>query len=368
MIDRTAPSVTELEVSVFGRGFGESILVHIGDSRWILIDSLSDSDGVPSPLRYLSEIRVDPKVALRLILATHWHDDHIEGLSAIYGEALNATLAMPQAMNEAEVKAFVDRVRVGGSERISSGVQELNNIAVIQKNTRRAPIRLAKANTVLLRESGLSHGHAVEIEALSPSDADVNAFITSLATASLIQPGQRVMPFSQNDVSVALWVSVGSHRLLLGADLEESGNAQRGWQAVLTSPAGVTGRASVIKVPHHGSHNGHHQPVWDTLLIKEPLAALTAWNRGRKLPTIADARRILSLTPNAFVTSSFERKSPQRPAAVTRTLREAGIDIRAKLPSAAQIRLRLDLSDSGANWTADLFNEATRLDALTDLL
>ena len=343
MIDRQAPSATELEVSVFGRGFGKSILVHVGDAQWILINSLTDDDGVPSPLRYLSEISVDPKVALRLILATHWHDDHIEGLSEIYRAAPNATLAMPQAMNKAEVSAFVNRVAVGGSGRISSGVQELNNIAVIQKETGRAAIRLAKANTVLLRETGMSHGHVVDVEAVSPSDADVQAFITALATMPLIQSGQRVMPFSQNDVSVALWLSVGSHRLLLGADLEESGNEQRGWQAVLNSPAPLTGRASVIKIPHHGSHNGHYQPVWDTLLSTGPFAALTTWNRGRKLPTIADAKRILALTPNAFVTSSFERKSPKRPAAVERTLREAGIDIKAKQPSAAQIRLRLDL-------------------------
>ena len=221
MIDRKAPLATELEVSVFGRGFGKSLLIHIGDAQWILINSLTDGDGVPSPLRYLSEINVDPKVALRLILATHWHDDHIEGLGRIYRAAPNATLAMPQAMNKAEVRAFVNRVAVGGSARISSGVQELNNIAIIQKDTGRAAIRLAKANTVLLREAGMSHGHTVDVEAVSPSDTDVHAFVTSLATMPLTQSGQRVMPFSQNDVSVALWISVGSHRLLLGADLEE---------------------------------------------------------------------------------------------------------------------------------------------------
>jgi hypothetical protein len=136
---------------------------------------------------------------------------------------------MPQAMNGAEVKAFVVRVAGGGSERISSGIQELSNIAIIQKNSGRAPIRLTKANTVLLREPGMSHGNAVEIEAVSPSDADVDAFITSLATMPPIQSGQRVMPFDQND---ALWISVGPQRLLLGAGLEECGNPQRGLQAV----------------------------------------------------------------------------------------------------------------------------------------
>lgn len=34
----TAPEVGEIEVSVFGPGYGESILLHAGDNDWFLID------------------------------------------------------------------------------------------------------------------------------------------------------------------------------------------------------------------------------------------------------------------------------------------------------------------------------------------
>jgi hypothetical protein len=367
MIDRTAPSATEIEVSVFGRRFGESVLIHLGDAQWILIDSLVDNDGVPSPLRYLSEIGVDPRVALRLIVATHWHDDHIEGLSEIYRQAPNAVFAMPQAMTFSEVQAFIAQARVGGSEKISSGVQELDKIATFQRGEARGPFRLAKTNTVLLRIPGLSHGHPVSVEALSPNDKDVQAFVSSLAGAPPIRPGRRIMPFEQNDVSVALWISVAPLYLLVGADLENSSDEQRGWHAVLHSPAPLAGRASFIKIPHHGSQNGHHQPVWDNLLVEDPFAALTTWNRGSKLPSISDVRRILSLTSHAFVTSSFVRNAPRHPSAVERTLREAGISIKASQPFAGQVRLRHELS-KGANWTVELFNDATNLEKILTLL
>jgi beta-lactamase superfamily II metal-dependent hydrolase len=368
MTAKDPPLSNEIEVSVFGRGFGESVLVHVGDGLWILVDSLLDQDGTSAPIRYLTDLAVDISKGLRLILATHWHDDHIGGISAAYRDAPDAVLAMPQAMSALEMKAFIRDAARGGSEKISSGVSELQAIATIRHDEGREPFRLAKANNVLLRENALSHGHSVAIEAVSPHDEDVQAFVATLASSPQVRPGQRVMPFEQNDVSVALWISVGPHRLLLGADLENSANVNRGWQAVLNSPAPLTGRASFIKIPHHGSANAHHQPVWNTLLEDQPLAAMTTWNRGRKLPTLPDAKRILALTPRAFVTSSFDRRAARRAVAVERTLGDAGITIRAKQPLAGHIRCRRDLSAASPDWRVDLFNDATKLQSLIALL
>ena len=289
----------------------------------------------------MGDLGVEISKGLRLILATHWHDDHIGGISAAYREAPNTVLAMPQAMSTQEVHAFIRDAARGGSERISSGVSELQAIATIRHDKGDDRSDSAKANNVLLRENALSHGHSVAVEAISPHDADVQAFLTTLASFSPVGPGQRVMPFEQNDVSVAVWISVGPHRLLLGADLENSASVYRGWQAVLNSPAAVSGRASFIKIPHHGSANAHHQHIWDTLLEDQPLAGMITWNWGRKLPTLADAKRILALTPRAFVTSSFDRRAPRRAGAVERTLGDAGITIRAKQAVAGQIRCRL---------------------------
>jgi glyoxylase-like metal-dependent hydrolase (beta-lactamase superfamily II) len=178
MTAKAPPLPNELEVSVFGRGFGESVLVHIGDGLWILVDSLLDQDRTSAPIRYLSDLGVEISKGLRLIIATHWHDDHIGGISAVYREAPNAVLSMPQAMSTHEVQAFIRDAARGGSENISSGVSELQAIATIRHDEGRPPFRLAKANNLLLRENALSHGHSVAVEAVSPHDADVQAFLT----------------------------------------------------------------------------------------------------------------------------------------------------------------------------------------------
>ena len=55
------PAVQEVEVTIFGPGFGEFILVHATHNDWIIFDSCIESaTGKPAVLRYLEEIGVDP--------------------------------------------------------------------------------------------------------------------------------------------------------------------------------------------------------------------------------------------------------------------------------------------------------------------
>ena len=78
------PQEDEIEVSVFGPGYGESVLVHIGHQEWLLVDSCLDfASRQPAPLAYLRSIGVNPSEAVKLVVATHWHDDHIRGLGTV---------------------------------------------------------------------------------------------------------------------------------------------------------------------------------------------------------------------------------------------------------------------------------------------
>ena len=79
------PGSHEIEVSVFGPGFGESIVVHLGSGRWMIVDScLARSTKEPAALDYLQEIGVDVSANVRFVVSTHWHDDHIRGLAKVY--------------------------------------------------------------------------------------------------------------------------------------------------------------------------------------------------------------------------------------------------------------------------------------------
>lgn len=66
------PDPEELEISIFGPGYGEAIALHIGHGQWILIDSCSEPrSGKPAPLEYLHQLDINISQAVRLIVATH---------------------------------------------------------------------------------------------------------------------------------------------------------------------------------------------------------------------------------------------------------------------------------------------------------
>src|SRR5258707_5632727 len=93
--DRRSPTgAYEIEVSVFGTGFGESIVVHMGMNRWMVVDSCRDPETrSPMPLEYLAEIGVDLADSIKLIVATHWDDDHIDGIGELFYRAKSAVFA-----------------------------------------------------------------------------------------------------------------------------------------------------------------------------------------------------------------------------------------------------------------------------------
>ena len=165
-----------------------------------------------------------------------------------------------------------------------------------------------------------------------------------------------------NEVSVAMWVRIRETDILLGADLEESGQTGRGWIAVLDSSERPQGRAAVFKVAHHGSITGHHDRIWTELLVDAPVAILTPWNRGSKLPTSADCSRIIDLTPNAYVTSHLRAPKKQtQEQAVARTLRESGIRVSYTEPDPGYVQLRR--AHGAATWVVHLSPEARALAA-----
>ncbi len=367
-MNETAPASSEIEVSIFGRGYGESVLLHVGDGAWIVIDSLLDRAGKPAAIGYLQSIGVDPANAIELILATHWHDDHVRGLAEIYRVATRAKLALPGALQADEWRAFHRAARERGTERFKSGVAELDRLSELRAATGRPPFLLTRLNHILLRKhpTDMSHGQSVTVEALAPADADLTAFYQALSRYEFDDSASRVetAAFDRNDVSVAAWVRVGSHRLLLGADLEVFSNRDRGWDAVLQSPAPLDGRAGVFKIAHHGSQNGHHAGIWASHVDSDPVAVLAPWNRGTKLPKPEDVKRITSLTTKAYAASQMSRKSPTRPAVVEKTLREQGLETRARPSDVGQVRLRLDLAKAGASWSVELIDGAVSLKSL----
>ena len=148
--------------------------------------------------------------------------------------------------------------------------------------------------------------------------------------------------------------------ILLGSDLEG-----RGWLDILAAHERPNCKASVFKVPHHGSQNAHEDRVWSEMLHSEPIAVLTPWRKGvRSLPTKGDVKRILSFTRKAYATAPFDVSSSKparrRNRTVEKTIREASKRISHVAPSPGMIRLRRRFG-SQLDWDIETFAPACRL-------
>jgi hypothetical protein len=363
------PTAHEIEVSIFGPGFGESIVIHAGNGEWVIVDSCINSrSGKPAALTYFGEIQVEPSTAVKLIVATHWHDDHIRGMSELNRVCTSAKFACSMALTRRE---FLEVAKVYTSRplsEVSSGPTEIFRTLSTLKSRRQFPVHTIADRPLFRMRRGSTGSIDWEVTALSPGDAELDRFLASIVALIPSSPTattkSRLPNPDQNELSVATWITLGDIHILLGADLEEYGIPGRGWTAVLASSTRPQGVASLFKISHHGSANGHHSGVWSSMLVKSPMAVLTPWTLGAsELPQPRDIQRIKNLTPNAYCTSKL--KAPgltALPQAAKRIFREAGIKIRQTEPPTGFLRLRTPASSTGGTvWTLTASTDAVRL-------
>ena len=348
------PRKAELELTLLGPGYGESIVLHVGDGFWVLVDSCVDKDGTPRALRYLESIGVDPAEAVVLIVATHWHDDHIRGIANLVEVCHQATFCCASVLCQ---KEFLTAIHALEGHQFSVGGSGLREIHDVISRL----VQVASKPAVALANRRIFVQGACEIWSLSPNDSTFQAFLSSIGSLvpSKGQSKRRIPDLSPNEVAVALWVKVEDLSVLLGSDLEK-----QSWIQILQNRARPSGKASAFKVPHHGSENAHEPGVWKQMLDSKPVAVLTPWHRGgNNLPSQQDVRRILSCTTNAYSTAKID-SSTQAPVSrsnmVKRTIRESGVKLRRVAMSTGAVRLR-HLLGSRTGWKVETFGPACHL-------
>lgn len=346
-----APDPNELEVTLIGPGYGESVVVHLGEGAWMIVDSCVDSTGEPRPLRYLEQIGVDPAESVGLVVATHWHDDHIRGMEEVVARCGRARFCCSAVLRTKEFLAAARTLEGRRQSQLGSGVREMHGVFSRLDRSRQPLWALA--------DRRVHRWSTAEVWALSPDDSTFERFLHVLAslTPESGQAKRRLSEPSPNEVSVVLWLAGGDVVVLLGADLERAG-----WARILAGKARPEGMASAYKVPHHGSEGADAPAVWEKLLAPSPMAVLAPWTRGgRVLPTEKDSHRILDHTRHAYITAPPRSGGKWKGIReVERTLRESGAVVRADRESDGVVRLRRPLN-GGACWSVALFGSAIRL-------
>lgn len=350
------PALNELEVSVFGRGYGEAICAHVGDGQWVAVDScINPETGEPAAISYLASLGVSLSDAVRLVVITHWDDDHVRGVGEIVRASLRARVACSAALCRKEIFAFI-LGQEGARGTLGSGLDELRSVLRLCAE-RGVTITWAKANVPLYP---LPPGDAPTVVALSPSEDAFERALRSLIEAATgaksTLPRRYRAPEGPNGASVATWVRRGDIGVLLGADLEVSANSETGWEGVLKYSR-QSSRASLIKVPHHGSKGAHHEGVWQDLAGADPVAVLTPWSRGKGyLPTMSDLERLRALSSRLFLTAMPSLVRARKAPEVEKMIRRLHGEKVSHLRGWGQVRARR-YCDEG-QWRVELGGDA----------
>ena len=349
------PETQEIEISLLGPGYGECAVIHIGGGQWVIVDSCLDTDSQPAALAYLRNLGIDPSESVCLVIATHWHDDHIRGMGELVRVCANARFCCGSALRTEEFLTVLGTLENRPARPTGSGMKEMHQVFLTLIETPDRGIYALADRLLFSRDS-------CTIWSLSPSDRAYQKFLREInrLVPDELEPKTRIPSLTPNEAAVVLMISMDGTAILLGADLEKGG-----WLEIVDGSAVPGLAASVFKVPHHGSEDAHEDRVWNELLCEDPIALLTPWRRGgRALPTPNDVQRILSFTDRAYVTTSrghFESTAMQsRGYEIQRTIRETGARIAPVPLSRGLVRLRKKAQPSGG-WTVEQFGSACEL-------
>ncbi|MCY4264733.1 MAG: hypothetical protein OXE78_07750 [Gammaproteobacteria bacterium] len=304
------PRNNEIEVTIFGPGYGECIVVHIGSGKWAIIDSCLDDDGrEPASISYLRKLDVSIDSDVISFSASHWHDDHVKGLAKTISACKAAKLSFGSALQSKEFVAFLYAHEIQPVQVLDRGGTELLQCLKNLNESGRQPKLLSEDTLIFDYGQGeLSHGLRVELRALSPSGKQFADFIQRIGDFSIKSKGLpkgRISEPSRNHLSVAMLLTIGNQGVLFGADLEQVSDSQKGWNAVVMNRRGRQPLSHVFKIPHHGSYNAYNKEVWKQMVDKHPWAIVTPWRKGgNTLPQDSDVTRIKSHTNNCYITST----------------------------------------------------------------
>ena len=353
------PDADEIEVSLFGPGFGESLVIHLGGGQWITVDSCRDlgADCDNAALSYLEQLGVELATAVKLVVITHWHDDHIGGVAEIIDSCSGAKLVITSAFEKSE---FLSAIApwVADPEAEAKGLNELRRVGKRLRNLR--PI-VASSNKLLFERSS---PFPCNIRSLSPSDASVLSCVARLTGLPKEDWSGRLPSVEGNDCSVVLSVQIGDRLILLGADLETRASRDHGWLAAVDMHVeSERGRHSLFKISHHGSPNGDHPEIWEKLVTNAPYVILAPCVNGSvMLPQGADIKRILERTDNAWITASPKGgKLRNFDRAVQKQMVERARRVEEVPRGFGHIRIRGKIGTDPCEWSAERFGHAMKL-------
>jgi glyoxylase-like metal-dependent hydrolase (beta-lactamase superfamily II) len=102
------------------------LAIHLGRNDWAVVDScVSRGSATPVAAEYLNALD-GPGARVLMVIATHWHDDHVRGVSAILENQPDAQFACSMAIRSNEFLTLVGLA--SEADGAAAPVQELARV------------------------------------------------------------------------------------------------------------------------------------------------------------------------------------------------------------------------------------------------
>ena len=288
-----AVSSLELSIHVIGSGRGESVLLHLPDDTWGVIDCCSGVSGPDESdsnltLRFLVAKKVE---SLEFLCLTHPHTDHYRGMSALLARfsKISSFWSFPSFPLSQSAALFPALTSIAQESEISAGAVGDEVVASIPKRwrediaelryIRNQIIRRSKAGEIELRYAQASNplfakrfcsadGKVADltIRAVTPTGNDILSYYDPLNEWN---DRGRTKPHPLypdiNKISSAFEVRFGETTLLLGGDAL----SQQWENSLRTSIPALSNNVDFVKVSHHGSSTAASEPLWESVTSPE---------------------------------------------------------------------------------------------------
>lgn len=287
------PNPDELVVTVLGGASqGESVVVHIGDGRWVVIDSYT-SHNKSLPFLYLSSINA-PLDKVELVICSHWHSDHVKGLYQILSQCPKARFYVPSVSKSEHYPEYFAGNYMDlefSEEGVNTVLKEFNQCMNYAINNE--ILDYLERDKVLFKETIC--GQCIEISAISPSKEMRTRFNKMFAS----KENERYKEFGivPNMCCSAIIISINNDlHLLLGADLESNRGVDdkdyencpsqcekrslNGWcnSFIESQNHRYVGRYSYVKVAHHSSQTGYCPRLWIEKVTDDVIGTSTVFH------------------------------------------------------------------------------------------
>lgn len=327
----TPPKIDEVEFTFFGPGIGESIVVHIPEIGWGIIDSCEfgpATERFVPPLEYLIYQQVK---TLAFLILTHPHADHFKGMEQIIDHYLGRIKRVCRYAGEGARELAEYMVRRGvkgtpGAVSLSAVFKVLKKAVDNGAESR----RLGAMTQIIPRQNASVNGRTTEVEvlSLSPLAEDEGAYVDILRKAFRELNGEiiDIPDYDHNLIASAIWISAGQVVALLGSDVESGRSQSRGWRGIVGSIDAPDLAVKTLKVPHHGSPNAYYKKAWEEHSRNGKVTSVvTPYIRGKQpRPSEEDIDRIGNYSSHVGLTShvSYLRAVDVYDRAVARRLPE----------------------------------------------